>query len=364
MIRMISSFCLILLMLSSCSVDPGEDSFRPEVLDDGWPVSSPEEQGLDPQRIADVYQAAGQLSNIFSLLVVKNGFLIAEQYFNGWGIADAFPTASATKSYTSALVGIALRENVIPGLDRPMMEFFPEFAGQAADPRKDGITIRHLLKMRAGYPFDSDPPYLDLLLGSANWIPFLLEWPLAFDPDADWRYSNLSAHALAIILARSMNGSLRDFANEQLFDRIDVELAYWPQDANGYYNGSGNMAFTSRDMARFGLLYLAGGVWGGQPILPAGWVEESWRDHSTTNYPTYGNYFINCRYGYLWWHANCGRWDVHYAAGHGGQIIAVVPALNLMVVSTADSTDFGSGAWRKEKAMFNLVGKFIGQIQE
>jgi CubicO group peptidase (beta-lactamase class C family) len=356
---------LLAALLQSCSEDPVSTvDYQPLDLNDGWRLSSAEEQGVDPAKLSAAYEAAARLSNIYSLLVAKNGYLIAERYYNGRDAFDPHLTASATKSYTSVLLGIALRENVLTSLDQTMMGFFPEFAGQPHDPEKDDITVRDLITMRSGYPNDSESPYIEMLRGSSDWLPYLLELPLQDSPGTTWAYSNLSAHLVAVLLARAANTTLLDFAQAQLFGEIDVVLHGWPRDANGYYYGSGDMQFTTRDMARFGLLYLNQGVLDGRQVVPAEWIEESWGDYSVTPYSNYGSYFRNCRYGYLWWHADVGVWDVHYAAGHGGQIIAVVPELNMVVISTADSQDYGDSAWPKERAMFDLVGRFVASLQE
>jgi len=345
-----------ILSLSGCE---GEVSWAPLALDDGWPTSDPAAQGLDPDVLREMYEEAEDRPNLFSLLVVKNGMLVAEGYFNGHAADIATPTASATKSYTSALAGIALRDGVLASLDQEMMDFFPELSGEEYDARKDEITIGDLLRMRAGYPNDSGSPYLDSLHGSADWMPLLLEFPLEEDPGAGWAYSNLSAYAVGVILARAAETTLAAFANEHLFGPIGVTLVDWPRDARGYYYGSGDMAFTSRDFAKFGLLYLNHGVVDQEQIVPAEWVDASWEDSSVTDYESYGFYFRDVRYGYLWWHADVGGRDVHYAAGHGGQIIAIVPELDMIVVSTANSRDYGPLAWPRERAVFDLVGKLV-----
>jgi len=241
------------LSLTGCG---GAVSYAPLQLDDGWQVSDPTAQGLDPDILQEAYEEADGLGNLYSLLVVKNGTLVAEGYFNGHRADSHFRTASATKSYTSALVGIALREGVLTGLDQEMMDFFPEFSDQEYDARKADITVGHLLQMRSGYPNDSESPYLDLLHGSADWMPYLLEFPLEEDPGTAWAYSNLSAHAIGVILAKAAETTLLAFAEEHLFDPMGVTLHDWPRDARGFYYGSGDMAFTSRDLARFGLLCL------------------------------------------------------------------------------------------------------------
>jgi CubicO group peptidase (beta-lactamase class C family) len=120
---------IILFSFQSCKKisESNDDGYEPIVRNDGWLISTASEQGMDPGTLDNVYQEAKRISNLYSLLVVKNGYLIAEKYFNGSTIDTATPTASVTKSYISALTGIALRENILTGVDQKMMEFFPEF---------------------------------------------------------------------------------------------------------------------------------------------------------------------------------------------------------------------------------------------
>ena len=151
---------VFLVMSASASCGPSiEDllavDYTPLPGDD-WEVSTPTEQDLDPMLVAEVYYNAAELETLYSLLVVKNGYLIAEDYFNEGSVEQKDRLQSATKSYTSALVGIALDQGYLSSVDQKMLDFFPELAGQITDPRKEQITIRDLLQMRAGYPWEGD----------------------------------------------------------------------------------------------------------------------------------------------------------------------------------------------------------------
>ena len=142
--QLFASVILILSMLAGC----GPSTQELEAVDytplpgDDWKVSTPAEQGLKPMLVAELYYKAAELETIKGLLVVKNGKIIAEGYFNGGAVDEMFDRASATKSFASALVGIALDQGCLSSVDQKMMDFFPEFAGQITDPRKGQITIR------------------------------------------------------------------------------------------------------------------------------------------------------------------------------------------------------------------------------
>lgn len=355
-----------LFILSSCSKNPAESiSYLPLELNDGWKISTPENEGIDSYKLKNVYEDAERLNNIYSLIIVKNGFLIGEGYFNGQWPQDARPTASVTKSIISALAGICLRENILTSLDQKMMEFFPEIDWLSLDPRKSQITIRQILQMRSGYPWEEFTGELALLFSRHNWIPLLEEFQLNSDPGTQFGYSNLTAHMMAIILARATNTSLLSFAQANLFDPLDVEPEFWPTDSLGYHYGSGDIELTPRQMAKFGLLYLNYGVVNASQIIPSEWIDESLIPYS---YNVYNGkiltHFDLLDYGYMWWSSRVGDYQVHFAWGHGGQMIVLVSELNMVVVSTADhlAGQFGEAAWNKEKAVMELVGAFIASL--
>lgn len=319
-----------------------------------WKTSTPEEQGLEPGVLWSAYQRAAEIPRIYSLLVVKNGYLVAERYFNGQDVNRANPIASVTKSFTSALVGIALREGYLNGLDQKMLDFFPEYTTAALDPRKHEITLRLMLQMRTGYPFDSTSSFFDQLTGSGNWMRFIIvDHPLETDPGTSWAYSNASAILFSRILTRATGMSVMEFANWYLFEPLGTRIEVWPRDPQGYYVTSGDMHLTPRDMALFGYVYLNQGGVDRQQIVPREWVEESLADYSRTSYGDMGPY-RDIRYGYLWWHAEARGRDVYFAWGHGGNFIVIVPTLDMIVVTTADAFigDFTSASWRTEGAIF------------
>jgi len=163
-----------------------------------------------------------------------------------------------------------------------MMDFFPEFAGQIADPRKEQITIRDMLQMRAGYPYDSTGHYSDVLYLSGNWrwLPHLVGFPLVSDPGTEVNYSSVTSHLLGVIMARACDTDLMSFAQEHLFTPIDAELGDWTRDLDGYNWGWGEIFVTARDMARFGLLYLNDGDYEGNQVISADWVHDSLQTYS------------------------------------------------------------------------------------
>jgi formylglycine-generating enzyme required for sulfatase activity/CubicO group peptidase (beta-lactamase class C family) len=345
---------------------PAAVDYTPMELPD-WEVSTPEDEGLDPQLVADLYHHAAELPSLYGLLLVKNGHLVAEAYFNDGGRGRRGERASVTKSYASALVGIALDQGCLSSVDQKMIEFFPEFADQIEDPRKEQITIGDMLKMRSGYPWEEfTPPYLDTL-SKANWLPFIVEFPLTSDPGTEFGYSNLTSHLLGVIVARACDTDLLTYGQQVLFSPLNAQVGAWWQDANGYYQGSQGISFTARDAAKFGLLYLNHGEYAGKQVVPADWVRDSLQTYSEYLYNNrLGHYLGDIGYGYLWWSARAGDHYFNYAWGHGGNLIVLLDDLDMVIVTTADPLPgiFGEEAWEKEGAIIDLVGRFIQSIPQ
>jgi CubicO group peptidase (beta-lactamase class C family) len=334
---------------------------------DDWQVSTPAEQGLDSMLVARLYFNAQKVETLFALLVVKNGYLIAEGYFNGGSIDQKSRLQSATKSYTSALVGIALDQGYLKSVDQKMMDFFPELADQIADPRKKQITIRQMLQMRAGYPWEESTAELFEMLYHGFRPSLLVDVPLVRDPGTGFEYSSLTSHLLGIIVARATGTDLRSFAEEHLFSPLEVEAGDWIKDWEGYYNGHADLHFNARDMAKFGLLYLDDGEYQGQQIIPAKWVHDSLQTYSEDAWRyKVGSNFRDIGYGYQWWSVRAGDHRYNLAWGHGGQQIVLVDELDVVIVVKADPLfgQHGGGPWKREKANLNLVADFISFLPE
>ena len=333
---------------------------------DDWSVSTPEAQGLDPNLVAELYLNAAGLRTLYSLLVIKDGQLIAEEYFNGGSIDRQNLLQSVSKSYTSALVGLALEQGCLTSLDQEMLEFFPEFADQVTDPRKQEITIRQLLQMRAGYPWEeTDPAYWDALESGYLLSP-VVDFPLVSEPGTAFHYSNLTSHWLGVIVARSCGTDLRSFAEEHLFEPLGAELGLWRQDRDGYYIGLAELHFTARDAAKFGQLYLDDGAYRGERVVPAEWVRDSLQIYSEDAWDVpVGPLFQDLGYGYQWWSVRAGERRYHLAWGHGGQQIALLDDLGMVVVATADpfyGPDLHFESWPDERAVLNLVSEFVAAL--
>ncbi|MBN2352910.1 MAG: serine hydrolase [Spirochaetales bacterium] len=340
---------------------------------DDWPLSTPAAEGLDPLTVARLYFNAAKLETLYGVVVVKNGTLVAEKYFNKGSIDQLSGRMSATKSVTSAVVGIALEQGKLSGLDQKMMEFFPENLDKITDPRKKEITIRQLLQMRSGFPWEEHyPEIFDRLFmhDDWSWLPHVVDVPLVADPGTAFGYSNLSSHLLAIIAARACGTDIMPYAQKYIFDPIGAEIGAWTKDPYGYRWGHFEIYITARDMAKFGLLYFNGGSWNGKQVLPAAWVRDSLKRYSEgINFTGWlgselGRYFRDLGYGYQWWSARVGDHRFDFAWGHGGQLIVLLRDLDMIVVTTADPLYYepAEKGWTHEGAIIDLAGEFISTL--
>jgi CubicO group peptidase (beta-lactamase class C family) len=272
---------------------------------------------------------AKELTRLHSLLVSRRGELVLERYFNGARAARPANIKSASKSIISALVGIAIERRVIPGVETPIVTWFPELA-KDRDQAKRTITIEDLLTMRSGLETTSNRNY-GAWVQSRNWVQHALNRPLVITPGTQMEYSTGNTHLLSAVLSKAGRTSTWQFANEALATPLGFTLARWPQDPQGIYFGGNDMLLTPRQMLAFGELYLNRGRVKDRQIVPESWIARSF-------VPRARSYWSDQEYGYGWWMRDLGSHRAYYAWGFGGQYIFVVPSLDLVVVTTSSST--------------------------
>jgi CubicO group peptidase (beta-lactamase class C family) len=354
----------ILSLLAAAACHPCDRSLLDYApLDGDWPVSTPEEVGLERDLLDGLYCDAQREDTLYGLLVAKDGQLVAEDYYGDGGIDERSTRQSVTKSFNSALVGLAVEQGCL-SIDDKMFDYFPEYVGEVGS-EKRSITIEDMLQMRSGYPWEeTDPALWDGVL-SGDYEPLVVDFPLTEDPGTVHQYSNLTAHWLGVIVARACDVDLYEFAESELFAPLGAELGGWLQDADGYWMGAFWMQITARDMARFGQMYLDDGRVGGDQVLPASWVRDSLKSYSEpTGALTPGPELRDWGYGYQWWSGRAKDNEVDFAWGHGGNFIFLVEDLDLMVVITADPFLFqhDNESWKHEKSLLNMGADFLSKV--
>lgn len=296
-----------------------------------WRANTPEEQGLDSDKLADGLLAMqSQGTKIDGLLVIRRGALILEAYFYPFQAGHLHDLASVTKSFTTTLVGIAIDQGKLK-LDDKLLSFFPDRKIANRDARKEAITIEHLVSMRNGFEsgcLEGDPVTLAKMSAEPDWVQWALDRPMVAEPGAQNCYDSPGMHLLSAVLQQVTGQTEAEFARQNLFEPLGISEFYWAADPQGITRGWGDLHLKPADMARLGYLWLQGGKWDGKQIVSKQWVKDSVAYHSD-----FGN---GDGYGYGWW-----LWESGYgASGRGEQQVIVEPALDVVVATTGGFFDY------------------------
>lgn len=346
---------LLVLVLAGCKKDP---VCAPDLtpVGDSWIYATPDCQGMNPLALNQGMVQADRAGFIDGLLVIRNGFIVAEQYFNGYDSSRTHNVMSVSKSFLSAIAGLAFREGHLDSLDQRVLPFFPEYVGPNLDPRKESMTIRHLLTMRMGME-NEETNYFDLY-NSPNWIAATLEYPFIAAPGDEFHYNTFGTHLLSALITRATGTTTRAFAETQLLGPLGITVDSWQQDQQGYYFGGNSMHFTPREMAKFGLLYLHGGVHNNVQIVPSDWVSYTLSPSTNFGGGNWGS-MTNINYAGLWWLGTLNGHSAFMGIGHGGQYVVCVPSLNMVVVSTSDNRVDWDTADAQEQAVITIISTYV-----
>ena len=285
-----------------------------------------------------------ELPRMRSILVSVDGELLVEQYFHGAAPHRAANLKSASKSIISVLVGIALDQGHLDGVDTTIDRFFPEYLD---DPAKARITVEDLLTMRSGLETTSNRNY-GRWVQSGNWVRHVLSRPLVSEPGSRMIYSTGNTHVLSALITRASGMDTHSFARRYLGDPMGISVPRWTTDPQGIYFGGNEMSMTPRDMLAIGEMYLNCGRVGTRQIVSEEWVHTSIMPHATrTRRP-------DRAYGYGWWVRDLYGYDAFYAWGYGGQFIYVVPGLRLVTVMTS-SPNPGAGLRAHRRSLYRLM---------
>jgi CubicO group peptidase (beta-lactamase class C family) len=303
---------------------------------DEWRTATPEEQDMDPamlQQMMDLIDGQGFAYD--SVLVVRHGTIVFEEYRNGYDRDTKHHLQSATKSFSSMLIGIAIHEGFLEGVDQKMVDLFPDHTIANLDARKQRLTLEQVLTMSDGMDWhELDYPYTDTrnTLGqmwvSRDAVQHVLDRPMAREPGEAWAYNSGTSILLGGILEGATGQDVLAFAREYLFGPLGIEDVRWDRTTGNHYHTDGGLYLTPRDMARFGYLMLHGGTWDGKEIVSPEWVARSTQAHYQTG--------SGKGYGYQWWTLEAGIFAAH---GHYEQLIYVVPEADMVVVLTGNIPD-------------------------
>lgn len=340
---------VIILTASACSkkaensvsfttLQTSENTTVPQTVEWQWKKDTPENQGISSGALERIHSEFDSFP-LLSAVIVKNGYIIDEYYKDDYDETSSFILNSASKSITSALIGIAIDKGFIEGVDVPVSEYFPEVEDFESEYWKD-ITIWHLLTHTSSIASTDSELWYEWR-NSDNWLDYIFNLPIVSAPGTQFSYSTGNTHLLCAILQKATNMTVFEFGKKYLFEPLGMDSVKCETDPQGISDGGNGFSMNVYDMAKFGLLYLNGGVWENQQIVPAQWVKDS-------TSVQFNRSSGSADYGYQWWVRTFGEsnYDAFFAQGHGGQYIFVVPDIELIVVFTSNYEGSTSIYWQ------------------
>ncbi|THB65837.1 MAG: class C beta-lactamase-related serine hydrolase [Gammaproteobacteria bacterium] len=328
-IKSSSIFKLVLSMVVSVMLFGCQDYWPTEE----WRSAEPEEKGMDSEKLQQAQQLASEV-NVWSMIVVKEGYIVSEGYYNGGSQDLSARVNSVTKSIVSLSAGIAQDKGYID-IDQTLAEYFPEYIGDDADEWEKNIIIKDLLTMSWGYNWNN----WDMGSGGKYWqwyyspdqLQYAVDREQAATPGEVWNYDCSSSQFISALITKTTGQTTKDFTQQNLFDPLGInseegEETQWSANKDsGITDGAFGLYMTPRQMAKIGLLMVNDGEWDGRQVVSKEWVEQS-RSPLIEN--SYGG-----SYGLYWW-VNPAS-GAYWASGTGGQYIIMFPEDDLIIVLTS-----------------------------
>jgi len=314
----------------------------------GWRSCSPEEVNMDSDQLYRVYEYVSEPERAtLGIIIIKDGYIIAEEYFRGNNQNNRFESYSVAKSFLSALVGIAIQEGYINSINDYAHQYFEEWQGEDIAQRKKMITIYHLLAMISGISFNENysDPNNDIIrmASSGNYLNYMLNQPMQYEPARYWQYRTGNSILLSGIIQRSTGENTFSFGMDRMFRAIGIDQIYWENDDNGLTIGGWGVNATLREYAKFGYLYLNNGRWDGQQIIFEEWITQSIQPISE-NIDFYGLHWWLIS-GFDGFEESGLPQGICAAIGIHGQVLYVIPSANIVIVKTANTENPLDESW-------------------
>lgn len=357
--------CLAVLV-TACSAQKNKSHWNnsPD-LGDGFEITNPAEVGIEEDSLYVLLDKINETSHrdLRALIVIKDGKLVVDEYFNGYWYTNIHDIRSAGKSVTSMLAGIAIEQKLFSPEDK-ILAFFPEYKNiQNNSPKKAEITVADLLIMSSGLATDDyvdDSPGRELLmLVEEDFLKFVLDLPMDFESGERYTYSSAIAFLLGAIIENTSGKTLEDYASINLFHPLGIKDFYWEKSPKGRNKGMGNLYFQPRDFAKLGKLMLDQGQWEGKQIISKKWIAASFQkrfDIADSDPYAHG-------YGYMWYIAeaevNGQKVEYYFASGNGGNKIFIIPDLNMVVATLSSAYGQGYGHPRSHKILDLILASVI-----
>ena len=288
---------------------------------------------------------AADYKNMVGMVIIKDGEMVYENYYNGCSADSRIHVFSVTKSIVSILIGMAIDKGLIKSIDDKVLDYFPDYTLKRGEKTLPDIRIKDILTMTVPYKYKFNP--YTKYFTSMDWVKFSLDKMGGRGKIGEFRYAPIiGPDVLSGILVKATGQSVLEFAKENLFEPLDINIEKnitfdskeeqmefykstdmngWVADPQGVNTAGWGLTISPVDMAKIGQLFLNKGKWNGEQIVSEKWVEESTTEHSRWKK-------LNLPYGYLWW---VGEKGGYAAMGDGGNIIYVNPDKNLVVAITS-----------------------------
>ncbi len=345
----------------TAAADRTEHPIDTSIAADDWPLATPASQAVPPAAVQALLDDGAANSFLYSMLVVRNGQLIAERYYNGARSSELRSVASITKSVSSMLVGQALAEGKIASTADTLARLLPNELAKTPNPYAAGITLQQLLDMRGGQAWNEATRQLDAT-GATDMTAFALALPSDGKAQGKvWTYTTASSHLLSPILRNACGIDEASLATAKLFEPLGISRSAWSRDATGTVHGSFGLQLRTRDLIKLAWMASQGGRWQGRAVVPGPWLADCQAPHvALVGDP---GELQNIGYSNLWWTGTMAGLAVSLAWGYGGQFAVIVPKLNLCVATAAElNVDFNT-ADAHEQAILNLIGRFLRAAQ-
>jgi CubicO group peptidase (beta-lactamase class C family) len=363
--RAVVALVVTLAILASCSSAP---TTRPTPTVSKSPIDYSALQAAIENKITTGSVA---LANVRAVLVSVDGVTKINHYRHGFTPEDTTHVRSVTKSVVSTLIGIAIADGIISGLDQTLGELLPQHK-RAMSAAVAAVTLRQLMTMSAGFPSDpSEKEAKEIYASRRDLVEFLLRKGQVSGAGTQFLYSNISAHLVSAVLASALQRadgdrprSVLDYAREKLFDPLGIGTrpAFtkpvfddnpefdragfgWLTDPQGIPIGAFGLRLTAADLLKLGELYLHDGVWQGKQLVPREWIQE-------VKTPSH----LQPQYGLLWWLYTWNGHQILAARGSEGHLIVVVPdQKSVTSISSANRQEYVID----EEALFPLLTEII-----
>lgn len=292
------------------------------------PVATPESQGMDSAALANLVDYGANVK-MDSLVVMRNGQVVAEAYYAPFRVDMKHRINSATKAVVGALAGIAIARGDLPPAATPVANLFPELT-TASDARWREVTLQQLLDMTSGIAWDEPlrdavPQTMLEMARSRDWTRFILSRPFAQAPGGAFNYNSGNAHLISAALTRRTGDSAEAYAAKHLFGPLGISQHRWLRDPQGVSTGGWGLYLRTRDMARLGQLYLQQGQWQGQQLIPREWAARAFA-------PQVEMGFAGWHYADMWWgHPRLGAYMM---VGFNRQVVVVLPQQRIVAAVT------------------------------